>query len=66
MSNMRRTRNLGKREREARKRHRRGLMFSQIGNLQSGWLKRGHKHSTRSIIYRLAVADVETSAKSAP
>ena len=52
----RRTTNPGKREREARKRHRRGPTWTSM----TGWLKLGRKHSSR--FYRalhLSVADAE-------
>ena len=48
----RRTSNPGKREREARKRHRRGMVYDAA---TAGWLKLGHKHSSRS--FRCHVSD---------
>ena len=44
MSLDRRTTNPGRREREARKRHRRAAIWSQS---QDRWLKLGHKHMQR-------------------
>ena len=46
MSLDRRTTNPGRREREARKRHRRAAIWSQS---QDRWLKLGHKHMQRWI-----------------
>ena len=53
MSYERRNANLGKRERLARKQHKRG----KISVSQSGWKKVGHEHFRRHIHTHLAVAD---------
>jgi hypothetical protein len=56
-SMMRRIVNPGKREREARKRHRRGQVFMAP---MTDWLKLGHKHFSRFIgSSHLTVADAE-------
>jgi hypothetical protein len=53
----RRMSNPGKRERQARKRHRRGQIWSDI---HGGWLKVGSRHFFRYIrASHLAVADTE-------
>jgi len=56
MSSERRHRNPGKRERTARKRHRRARYST---GAMSGWLKVGSKHFRRELRRALAVADVE-------
>lgn len=54
MSYSRRTANPGKREREARKRHRRARYCD---GSHDGWLKLGRKHLRRRLRAHLAVAD---------
>ena len=61
MSYMRRNRNLGKRERAARKRHRRGQMCGP--STQGKWLKLGRKHSYRKLYKHLAVVDSRKSGE---
>jgi hypothetical protein len=51
---------LGKRERAARKRHRRARY---ITGAMSEWLKVGSSHSKRRIHHVFTVADAETLAK---
>lgn len=53
MSYERRNANLGKRERLARKKHKRGKI--SVGH--SGWKKVGREHFRRFILTHLAVAD---------
>jgi len=57
MSLDRRTTNPGKREREARKRHRRALVWPTRMGAEAVPLKLGHKHFQRWAKRSLAVAD---------
>lgn len=54
MSYDRRINNPGRAEREARKKHHRGMAL-----IQGKWLKLGRKHSSRLIRNSLAVSNVE-------
>jgi len=51
--------NPGRREREARKRHRRGAMSSSATNWE--WLKLGHEHSRRVWSHVMCVDDSRKS-----
>ena len=57
MSYIRRTANPGKREREARKRHRRAVLWYTRDGAVVGPLKLGRKHLLRRMKADLAVAD---------
>lgn len=57
MSSERRHRNPGKREREARKRHRRALIWCSIWGAEAEPLKRGSRHFRRGYRHVMAVAD---------
>ena len=60
MSLSRRTTNPGRREREARKRHRRARSY--FGS-HDGWLKLGRKHLRRELKKHLAVVDSRNAGR---
>ena len=65
---MRRHENLGRREREARKRHRRALVWRSDWGAEAAPLKLGHKHCSRDLRRSMAltVAESEKRANGAP
>lgn len=65
---MRQRKRPGKRERQARKRHRRARVWSSTWGASVGWLKVGRSHSGRQLrryVSVMAVADAEQLAKGA-
>jgi hypothetical protein len=63
MSYCRRTDNPGKREREARKRHRRAVCWFYKDGAEVGPLKLGRKHLRRRLRADLAVADSRNAGR---